>query len=70
MENAYLNTGANAKGMYALFYIIWCSSGPQSSSCIKLIPKFTEKYFLSYRFGDMKRRPKRQFYFLPKGCKF
>jgi hypothetical protein len=22
MENAYLNTGANAKGMYALFYII------------------------------------------------
>jgi hypothetical protein len=52
-----------ANGMSALFYIMWCSSGPESSSCIKLTSQFTEKYSLSYRLGDKKIRPKRQFYF-------
>jgi hypothetical protein len=55
---------------YALFYIMWCSSRAESSSYRKLISKFTEKYSLSYRLGDKKRRPKSQFHFLPKLCKF
>jgi hypothetical protein len=42
---------------------MWCRSGPESSSGIKLVSTFTEKYSLSYRLGNKKRKPKKTILF-------